>query len=180
MSQIKIPPPGLVFASFLYNKDFCQEEKLITFWPTIYGEPTYFTHSFCPMKRYYSDEMGEINRLERFFLVGQTPTDRSELKQAKFWAIETEEKFLNKETQKRALNLDVGMLTLENIQLATGKNFTHRVYLGDGIFSDLTLIYQRNNFQTLPWSYPDYSHPEVMGFFKERRKFLQSIIVNHY
>ncbi|HLZ18682.1 MAG TPA: DUF4416 family protein, partial [Smithellaceae bacterium] len=54
-------------------------------------------------------------------------------------------------------NIDPGYLSQAHLILATGKGYTHRPYLRDGIYADLTLIYQGKKFCTLPWTYPDYA-----------------------
>jgi hypothetical protein len=71
---------------------------------------------------------------------------------------------------RRQVNIDPGYLLLERFVLATGKNFTHRIYLNAGIYADLTLIYTKGNFQTLPWTYPDYAGDNMIGFLREVRK----------
>ena len=71
---------------------------------------------------------------------------------------------------QRAVNLDPGLLSAERLVLATGKNYAHRIYLGRGIFGDLTLIYARGSFQPLPWTYPDYQDPEAIGMFNRLRE----------
>jgi hypothetical protein len=65
---------------------------------------------------------------------------------------------------ERRINLDPGLLSAERLVLATGKNFTHRIYLRDGIYADLTLIYQKGTYQKLPWTYPDYLDPMLLHF----------------
>jgi hypothetical protein len=73
----------------------------------------------------------------------------------------------------RTVNLDPGYVAKERLVLATGKNYSHRIYLKQGIYGDLTLLYRRGKFQPLPWSYPDYAHgalPELLG--RVRRKYL--------
>ncbi len=70
----------------------------------------------------------------------------------------------------RQINLDPGYLLRERFVLATGKNFTHRIYLQQGIYADLTLIYQKGRFQCLPWTYPDYAAPEMLEFLEEARR----------
>ncbi len=65
---------------------------------------------------------------------------------------------------RRRVNVDPGYLLLERFVLATGKNFTHRIYIGKGIYADLTLIYQKGAFRTLPWTYPDYAAEEMLAF----------------
>jgi hypothetical protein len=73
---------------------------------------------------------------------------------------------------KRAINLDPGLLTEERLVLASGKNFTHRIYLREGIYGDLTLIYQKGNFRPLPWTYADYQEPSLLHFLKALRRKL--------
>jgi ribosomal silencing factor RsfS len=71
--------------------------------------------------------------------------------------------------QRRQVNIDPGYLLLERFVLATGKNFSHRIYIGDAIYADLTLIYQKGGFQTLPWTYPDYAAAEMHLFLSQVR-----------
>ena len=62
---------------------------------------------------------------------------------------------------RRLFNLDPGYITQERLILATGKNFSHRVYLHDGIWADLTLIFHKGDWFDLPWTFPDYASPEI-------------------
>ena len=54
---------------------------------------------------------------------------------------------------KRRLNIDPGYIAQAHLILATGKGFSHRPYLRDGIYADLTLIFQDGTFRSLPWTY---------------------------
>jgi Domain of unknown function (DUF4416) len=73
---------------------------------------------------------------------------------------------------KRRVNIDPGYLVLERFVLASGKNFAHRIYLGQGIYADLTLIYRKGAFLELPWTYPDYADQPILGFLAQvRRKY---------
>ena len=69
----------------------------------------------------------------------------------------------------RDVNIDPGYLLLSRFVLATGKNFAHRIYIGQNIYADLTLTYAKGGFQTLPWTYPDYASPEVRDFLLQVR-----------
>ena len=61
----------------------------------------------------------------------------------------------------------------ERFVLASGKNFSHRIYIGGGIYADLTLIYQKGSFQKLPWTYPDYSDDGMLKFLEQvRNKYI--------
>ncbi len=62
----------------------------------------------------------------------------------------------------RSVNVDPGYLSLAHLILATGKGYTHRPYLRDGIYADLTLIYQGKKFCALPWTYPDYADEQQL------------------
>lgn len=65
---------------------------------------------------------------------------------------------------KRVVNIDPGYVAAERFVLATGKNYTHRIYLRDGIYADLTLIYQKGRFRSLDWTYPDYAGESIIRF----------------
>jgi hypothetical protein len=74
---------------------------------------------------------------------------------------------------RRLANLDPGYLARERLVLATGKNYSHRIYLDQGIYADLTLIYGQGGFRTLPWSYPDYAQGEMPALLElVRQKYL--------
>lgn len=170
MSALYEPLEGLLFTSILFRSDLLDKRELIADFEKSWGPTLYFSHPYFPMKDYYSKEMGERKALERFFLVSKTPCSRTEILPAKIWATDYEDSFL--EGKARKVNMDIGLLSLENVQLATGKNFIHRIYLGKGVFSDLNLIFQEKSFSPLSWTYPDYANSEVIEIFNWMRTFL--------
>ena len=74
---------------------------------------------------------------------------------------------------QRQVNVDPGILSAERLVLATGKNYIHRIYLGSGVYGDLTLIYSKGSYRPLPWTYPDYQVPETIAMFNILRKRYQ-------
>lgn len=73
----------------------------------------------------------------------------------------------------RRINIDPGYLLRERFVLATGKNFSHRIYIGSRVYADLTLVYQKGAFRPLPWTYPDYKAPELHDFLlRVRNKYI--------
>jgi len=77
---------------------------------------------------------------------------------------------------QRQVNIDPGYLLRSRFILATGKNYAHRIYLGKGIYADLTLIFQKGAFRKLPWTYPDYADTEMLIFLMAvRRKYVEDI-----
>jgi hypothetical protein len=73
--------------------------------------------------------------------------------------------------ESRPLNLDPGFLGLRKLVLATTKDQIHRVYLRDGIFAEVTLIFHEGAFRPLPWTYADYQQPSVIEFLHQARKY---------
>ncbi len=71
---------------------------------------------------------------------------------------------------KRRVNIDPGYMLAERFVLATGKNFSHRIYIGKKVYADLTLIYQKNDFSFLPWTYQDYQSNQLVDFLSIVRK----------
>jgi hypothetical protein len=71
----------------------------------------------------------------------------------------------------RPLNLDPGMLSLGKFVLATTKDQSHRIYLRDGIFAEVTLRYHAGAFEPWPWTYADYRLPTVHAFLAEAREY---------
>ena len=109
---------------------------------------------------YYEKEMGAP--LSRRLVVFKTLVEQTELAAIKRMTNAVEQKYQRR--GKRRVNIDPGYLLPERFVLATGKNFTHRIYIGQGIYADLTLIYQKGAFRVLPWTYPDYADGRLIDF----------------
>lgn len=171
MSDLTVPVPGLIFGSALYNSVDLNLNAVKNIWSEKFGQSLEFHHDYFPMKEYYSHQMGEKVLLKRVILVAMTPFLREQLIEHKIWADDLE-KTIAKKHGRRSLNLDIGLLTPENVTLATGKNYAHRIYLGGGVFSDLTLQFEHKTFKPLAWTYPDYAHPDFIHFFTWVRGFL--------
>lgn len=153
------------------------------FWPELLGDledffgPSRLVSSALAFDHtaYYEPEFGEplCRRLLTFErLVGQ-----DSLVAAKLFTNELEINW-SRPDGRRIFNLDPGILTPERLILATGKNFTHRVYLGQGIFADLTLIYQKGRFQVLPWTFPDYASQDLQELLYAARTELLNLLAN--
>jgi hypothetical protein len=79
---------------------------------------------------------------------------------------------------RRLYNLDPGLLTLERLVLATGKNFTHRIYLGNRVWADLTMIWTGGGWFTLPWTFADYAAPSMLALLTRLRARYKDMIQN--
>jgi len=115
---------------------------------------------------YYDRELG--SPLVRRFLAFARLVPQGTLGPAKHFTNTVEDR-LTRSDGRRRVNLDPGILTQERLVLATGKNFSHRIYLGNGIFGDLTLVFQAGSWQTLPWTFPDYAAADMLGVLTDIR-----------
>ena len=70
---------------------------------------------------------------------------------------------------QRPLNLDPGYLHSGKWVLATTKDQAHRLYLGRGIYGEVTLRFERSEFVPWPWTYPNYRRDDYRAFFKAAR-----------
>jgi hypothetical protein len=74
---------------------------------------------------------------------------------------------------QRRINIDPGYISPAHLILATGKGYTHRPYLRNGIYADLTLLFSDKTFRSLPWTYPDYAGSQMIGLLNRiREKYL--------
>lgn len=118
---------------------------------------------------YYNDELG--TPIFRRFWRADRLFPRDSLSDIKCKTNEIEKRYMI--DHKRQFNLDPGFLSAENFILATTKNYTHRIYLKDGIYADLTLLYKDKEFRPLDWTYPDYAGLEIREILKsERERYL--------
>jgi hypothetical protein len=132
----------------------------------LYGEVEL---SFGPVEfswsDYYESEMG--GGLLKYYLIFREPVERSHLPQIKHCANGLERQFA--ENGRRTVNIDPGYLAVDKLVLASTKDFYHRLYLGDGIFGEVTLHYRRGLFRHFSWTYPDYQSPEFLKFLETAR-----------
>jgi len=116
--------------------------------------------------RYYEKEMGWP--LHRRFISFRDLIRPEEIVRIKLAANRIENNY-TKEDGTRSINIDPGYISLERLVLATGKNYIHRIYLSDGIYADLTLIFHGKSFKSIEWTYPDYRDPVTIGYFNDVR-----------
>lgn len=76
--------------------------------------------------------------------------------------------------EPRPLNLDPGVLVLGKFLLATTKDQSHRIYLRDGIFAEVTLRYHDGAFEPWPWTYADYRQQLVLDFLQQAREYYRA------
>lgn len=168
MSHPVPPPPAkLVIGIFLKEKVLLPE--VVAALGTEFGPLDMVSPWFAfDYTDYYAPEMG--GPLYRRMLVFRTLIAQEALATIKHCTNALEARYAA--GGKRCLNIDPGYLLLERFVLATGKNYTHRIHIGQGIYADLTLMFQKGEYQPLPWTYPDYAAADMRVFLAlVRRKY---------
>jgi hypothetical protein len=165
VSELKLPKPVKLVMSLLFSQTGKLEEMLGELAEN-FGEPDMISEVFpFNYTDYYEREMGtDLKRRMVSFRHLISPDQLPEVKE-----ISTILEYRGGENGRRAVNVDPGYLSLAHFILATGKGYTHRPYLGRGVYADLTLIYRNGDFCTLPWTYPDYGSAEIIGFLRKVR-----------
>ncbi|MCD4783603.1 MAG: DUF4416 family protein [Candidatus Eremiobacteraeota bacterium] len=125
---------------------------------------------------YYEEEMGK--ELLRKFVSMKKLMHPVILPDVKIFTNEIERKFGNIENDKlfRKINLDPGYVSLPKVVLATTKNFSHRIYIRDGIYAEVTLYRAGGKFHSWSWTYPDYKTDFYKDFFtRVREKYMEQL-----
>lgn len=179
MGKVKEPLPVKLVVGMISGEEslFEQAEKKLT---QKFGLVD-FTSSLLPFNctDYYKKKM-QIN-LKRKFISFTNLIDPARIVEIKLFTNRLEENFFCPHSKQRRLNLDPGYITLAKLVLATSKNFQHRIYLGKGIYAEITLRYKRGKgFTCWEWTYPDYRSKEYIEIFNHLRKiYCHQVLQNH-
>ncbi len=172
MGRIMPPENAMLFVGFLYN-DALFFEKSLELLTEFYGDILLKSQKInWNYSEYYKDELGvNILRQFAFFRKLIDPVNIADIK------LQTNkfEEMLSLDNRRR-INIDPGYLTLSKIVLATTKNYSHRIYLGKGIYAEVTLIYRNNTYTPLFYTYKDYRDREYIDIFMKARNELKNIL----
>ena len=76
----------------------------------------------------------------------------------------------------RPVNLDPGYIEPSKLVLASTKNFSHRIYIGEKIWAEVTLIYSKGQWTSFEYTFPDHKEPRYHDFFSQvRNKLVQQL-----
>ena len=170
MSTPKHPDPAKLVIGCIMN-DKALVENLFPFLEDRFGPVDMISRWLeFAYTDYYYKEMG--SPLFRKVFVFKPLIAQEDLAWIKERTNEIEERFAL--SGKRNINIDPGYLVSSRFILATGKEYSHRIYIGRKVYADLTLMYsKKQGFKTLPWTYPDYASQSMIAFLsKVRDKYL--------
>lgn len=161
-------------------------EKALLFMGTLFSNEDYYIEARQSLERifgeivmespaikwdfsdYYKDELG--GPIYRRFVFFKNLVDQENLSAIKLITNEIERNLSTDE--KRNINLDPGYLTPAKIVLASTKDYSHRIYLKDGIYAEVTLIFKKGQFVPHVNTYKDYQDERYLRIFMMARKLL--------
>lgn len=160
---------ALLFTALLFNKDDSLKEarqRLVgLFGKVLFESPTLQ----WDYSEYYREELGWP--IKRHFIFFEGLINSETLPEIKLLTRDIEEALSR--DGKRTINIDPGYLTLSKVVLASTKNYSHRIYMGKGIFAEVTLIFKNKRYQPHLFTYRDYASDTYIEIFMRAREYMK-------
>ncbi|MFB3896633.1 MAG: DUF4416 family protein [bacterium] len=175
MGKIKDPIPVKLICGIISGSPelFDQAKQQLS---QRYGAIDYISPimSFSQYTDYYEPEMGKD--LQRQFISFEKLVDPIDIVSTKRTTNQIELDLISASAgmtpnteHGRMINLDPGYVSNAKLVLATTKDYQHRLYLGQGIYAEVTLRFRQGKFEPFEWTYPDYKTPEYLAIFNQIR-----------
>jgi len=122
------------------------------------------------MTEYYVDEAGP--NMVRQFLAFEHLVDPGHLATIKHQTNRMEQ-VLAKQLETpfpRPVNLDPGVVEPSKLILASTKNFAHRIYIGGRMYAEVTMTYNKGNWETFAFTFPDFKSGRYNEFLSKVRE----------
>lgn len=168
MSELSRPLPANLTIAVMFTTDN-EPAKIKQILEDLYGRIDNVSEvfSFSEISPYYDPEMG--SGIKKVIYSFEKPVERDFLITVKIDCDRIEKDF--SVNGKRTVNLDPGLISLENFILSTGKNYSHRIYLGQGVYGEVTLMFgKKGEIKELPWTYRDYLYQPAKDFLLATRE----------
>ena len=149
------------------------EKSMRAFWGDIDLASEVMTFNFTD---YYEKQMG--TQLLRKFVSFAGPIDPGRLADIKHATNDLEAQLAQSRAglafkAARPINLDPGYITLGKLVLASTKDYSHRIYIGQSMYAEPTLRFSKGTWHSWPFTYPDYGSGNYFEFLSQSRKRLQ-------
>ncbi len=166
MGKISRPSPAKLTIGFIFKEPSVYNKAKIILEKRFGGtdfESQTLSFSYTD---YYEAEFGRGLKRRFASFKGLIPPEG--LPKIKIFTNKVERKLSN--GGPRLINIDPGYLNLAKLILASTKDYSHRIYLNNGIFSEVTLSFKNKSFRPLEWTYPDYKTAEYIAIFNQIRQ----------
>ncbi len=171
MGKPRIPTKALLFTGILYSNQKWYL-KAIEHLEGKFGEIAMYSPPIpWDFSEYYKDELGD--NIIRRFVFFKNLIEQEQIAEIKI--ITNQIETLLASGNKRNVNIDPGYLTLAKIILASTKDYSHRIYLKDGIYAEVSVIYKKNRFLPHINTYKDFQDERYTEIFLSARKLLKVI-----
>lgn len=173
MAAIRQPIPVKLFVGMISSEpslfDECAELLSAEFGPLDLRAPIVAWDK----TEYYRQEMG--TGLQRTFVFFERLLDPEQLASIKHKTNLVEKRLSHAASSHRRINLDPGYITEAKVVLASTKDFSHRVYIGQHIYAEVTLQFreQGRTFVALEHTYPDFRRKDLIELFNGARGLLR-------
>ncbi|GAB63594.1 MAG: DUF4416 family protein [Candidatus Jettenia sp.] len=170
MGQISLPKPANLIIGILTSipELLFQIDKTLE----VYFGPIDLRSDILPFTftEYYNEEMG--TGIQRQFYSFEKLIMPDEIAPIKVQTNTLEETIASskKYPVQRPINIDPGYMNESRLILASTKDFSHRIYLRDGIYAEVTLNYRGGRHESFPWTFPDYKSADYQNFFLKARE----------
>ena len=171
MGRVRATEPALLFIGTLYSDTeiFDYSKKILE---KHFGDILLVSPSMpWDYSSYYKDELG--SPLFRQFIFFKTLIDPGILANIKLNTNAIEDAL---SSGKRCINLDPGYLMLSKIVLASTKDYAHRIYIGKGIYAEVTLIFKDGTYNPHLYTYRDYQDKTYIDIFMNARAILKKML----
>jgi len=169
MWKLKEPKPVKLIIGILAADRQCLHAAVEAIEDKFHG--TDFVSDVWPFDQtdYYKDETGP--HILRQFVSIERLIDPGNLAKIKHKTNKLEQKLAAKLglPLPRPVNLDPGIIEPSKLILATTKNYSHRIYIGNRMCAEVTLVFDRGSWCPLPYTYPDYRQQCYFDFFEKVR-----------
>jgi hypothetical protein len=165
MLQLQLPVPVKFICGLIYGSEeiYRAARKILE---KKYGRVDFENETInFDFTDYYCPEMGKP--LLRRFIAFKKLRRTEEFVAIKLFCLKLEKKFAV--NRKRRINIDPGYLNEAKLVLTSRKDFAHRIYLGKGIYEEVTLAYRKNSFVEFPTTFPDYRTARYKEIFADIR-----------
>lgn len=175
MVRMQEPEPGRLIISTIYSSVDALADTLRRLERRFGRVENETSGQKCNCREVYHEEMG--NDLKIRFFSFEKPVPRSDLPEIKTMCRKIESNFSDhiEDYMFRTVNIDPGIMTRDNLIMAAARDLKQRVYLSDGVFAELTLIYSKGCFNRLPWTHADFCTEEAEDFFRHVRDSLEIV-----